>query len=44
MKEINTEILIVGAGYAGIAAAKKLHAAGKDFIILEARDRIGEER
>ncbi|MHA8087696.1 flavin monoamine oxidase family protein [Aquirufa sp. Wall-65K1] len=41
MKEINTEILIVGAGYAGIAAAKKLHAAGKDFIILEARDRIG---
>ncbi|CAM3770306.1 flavin monoamine oxidase family protein [Aquirufa aurantiipilula] len=41
MKEINTEILIVGAGYAGIAAAKKMYAANQDFRVIEARDRIG---
>jgi monoamine oxidase len=33
--------LIVGAGFAGIAAAKKLKAANKDFVLIEARDRIG---
>lgn len=41
MMEINTDILIVGAGYAGIAAAKKLHTAQQDFMVIEARDRIG---
>lgn len=41
MKTIQTDILIVGAGFAGIAAAKKLQAANKDFVLIEARDRIG---
>ncbi len=40
-KIIETDIVIIGAGYAGIAAAKKLHETVKDFIVLEARDRIG---
>ncbi len=38
---ITTDTIIIGAGYAGIAAAKKLYEHRKDFIILEARDRIG---
>lgn len=42
MKEFEpTDTLIIGAGYAGIAAAKKLYAANKPFLILEARDRPG---
>ena len=41
MNKVHTDIVIIGAGYAGIAAAKKLYAAGKNFIVVEARDRIG---
>lgn len=40
-KQIRTDCIIVGAGYAGIAAASKLHDAGKNIIVLEARDRVG---
>ncbi|MFZ5691321.1 MAG: flavin monoamine oxidase family protein [Pseudomonadota bacterium] len=36
-----TEIAIVGAGAAGIAAARKLIAAGRRVVLLEAADRIG---
>lgn len=38
---MNTEILIIGAGAAGLMAARELAKAGKKVIILEARDRIG---
>ena len=41
MQIIETDIVIIGAGYAGIAAAKKLQEANKNFVVLEARDRIG---
>lgn len=37
----NTEVLIIGAGAAGIAAARALHAAGRSCQVLEARDRPG---
>lgn len=33
--------LVIGAGAAGIAAARRLHEAGQRVLILEARDRIG---
>jgi monoamine oxidase len=35
------DCVVVGAGAAGLAAAAILHEAGRTFIILEARDRIG---
>lgn len=35
------DVVIVGAGAAGIAAARTLMAAGKSVVILEAADRIG---
>ena len=35
------DTLIIGAGAAGIAAARKLHDAGQKVAILEARNRIG---
>jgi monoamine oxidase len=35
------DALIIGAGYAGLTAAFKLHQAGKKLLILEARDRVG---
>jgi monoamine oxidase len=35
------KILVIGAGMAGIMAARTLHDAGYDVTILEARDRLG---
>src|SRR5882672_3950330 len=35
------EVLILGAGVAGLTAARDLTAAGTRVLVLEARDRIG---
>src|SRR5688572_10156614 len=35
------DVVVLGAGAAGLAAAHALHAAGVDVTVLEARERIG---
>ena len=34
-------VIVVGAGFAGLTAARELQTAGIDYHIVEARDRIG---
>ena len=36
-----TDVVIVGAGFTGLSAAFELKRAGIDFLVLEARDRVG---
>jgi monoamine oxidase len=35
------DVIVVGAGPAGLACAERLHRAGLDVLVLEARDRVG---
>jgi monoamine oxidase len=38
---ISVDVVVIGAGFAGLAAAHAVKAAGKAVLVLEARDRVG---
>ncbi|MCO5220308.1 MAG: FAD-dependent oxidoreductase [Thermomicrobiales bacterium] len=40
-KSGNVDVVVIGAGAAGLGAAKALQTAGKRFVVLEAMDRAG---
>jgi monoamine oxidase len=35
------DVVVVGAGFAGLAAARQIAAAGRSLLVLEARNRVG---
>lgn len=38
---IDTDVVVVGGGYAGLACGRALMNAGRRVVVLEARDRVG---
>lgn len=41
MERLEADVAIVGAGFAGLSAAKYLSQRGRSVVVLEARDRVG---
>jgi monoamine oxidase len=39
--DVDADVIVVGAGVAGLAAAARIEAAGRRALVLEARDRLG---
>jgi monoamine oxidase len=40
-ERIDVDVCVIGAGYAGLTAARRLSQASKSVLVVEARDRIG---
>jgi monoamine oxidase len=41
MERLRADYVVVGAGFAGLAATKRLQERGKSVALIEARDRVG---
>ena len=41
LSSLEAEVVVIGAGAAGLAAADTLSRAGRDVLVLEARERVG---
>jgi monoamine oxidase len=41
VNNLKTDVVVIGAGAAGLAAARTLHDRGVDFLVFEARDHVG---
>ena len=41
VRRTEADVIVIGAGLAGLTAARELAAAGYDVTVLEARDRVG---
>jgi monoamine oxidase len=41
VRELSADVVVVGAGLAGLVAARELRRHGREVVVLEARDRVG---
>lgn len=41
MSDFDAEVIVLGAGFAGLKSAHRLQEAGRRVLVLEARDRVG---
>lgn len=41
MDQVRADVCVVGAGFAGLAAGRRLDRAGREVVVVEARDRVG---
>jgi len=41
MRDVRADVVVIGAGLAGLSAARSLVADGSEVVVLEARDRVG---
>jgi monoamine oxidase len=41
LPQVQADVLVIGAGAAGLAAADELARAGRNVLVVEARDRVG---